>query len=250
MVKKILCTLMMLAVLCSQSHAGVVYSGVVLGGAEAVTSDPTPTDITFFWTCESQTLGASDYSAGDTTASDDQLTTDAEKYGSYGVDCPDDWRRMDFTNDSDILIESEGTYAAWFYFNAFTQNGASIFSCEGAANDYKVIVQTTGALIQDFNSNYNNTGYTLSTGQWYFIQFSWDAVADDFECKVDDDATPYTDSDDLGSLTLTTLSVGNNTTNDCDFYIDNVMISNDFDRDFYVDTFNGTAYKDLTESPR
>ena len=83
----------------------------------------------------------------------------------------------------------------------------------------------------------------------------WFYVGEDIlhVCHVPDGVA---DNDDAVSIvdgwvaTGVSMDIGAGTTAATDHYIDNLMISDDSTRDFYNDTFNGTPYKDLTESPR
>ena len=51
-------------------------------------------DITLWWTCESNTIGANDYSAGDTSATlydGATINASAVKYGTNGLDINNAW---------------------------------------------------------------------------------------------------------------------------------------------------------------
>lgn len=244
---------------CAAALAGNVVTSfpVVAGG------DPVPTDITFWWTFEATTLGESDYSAGDTTATavgDAVLNATSVKYGTNGGDFPSagDEFNLDISN-ADIINAAECRIGFWFYSNTFV-NAATILRIVLDADNVITIQESTTTsnhILFSFEDAattlyVDNLDVIISNGQWYFIEIAISDTSNALAVYVngDEDSDATTMTGNGFAVTGVPIEIGNTGAAGSDFYLDNLMISNDPTRDFYNNTFNGTAYKDLTESPR
>jgi len=231
----------------SQSIDSGVYYGVPVTAY---------TDILFWWRCEGTTLGADDYSEGDTTATlydNATINTDAVKIGTNGLDIPDGWATARFDIAS-LVSGTVGRIGFWLYINTWV-NGTRLFEAYedathlfyvGLYNDDEIFLnwQDGGGLVTVAIS----TSSPLSTGTDYFIETKYDSTGNDWELFVNGGSVASGSSDE-GAISFSsgTMYCGNNESDDGDFYIDNIMISNDKTRDFWG---GGTGLCDDTVSPR
>jgi hypothetical protein len=199
-----------------------------------------PSSLTFFWRCESATLdGTDDYSAGDTTASDANVTytTDAVKMGTNGMDADGANHYSTFTSTS-IINDAGGTISFWFYVNTWVDE-AKLFQVWEGGSDY-IFGRLDGT--DEFQVyNYNASGPTnqqlttttanLVTGVWYFLEYSWDTSGNSHTLTISQttrgDKADQTEDETLVAISSGTLYIGNATANAADMYIDGIMIFNE-----------------------
>lgn len=223
----------------------------VIGGGIFI---DTYSDITLWWRCEGLTLGAADYSAGDTsvsTFSGADINTDAVKIGTNGCDYPtvDDYHSLTVTGD-DIVSDEEGRLGSYVRFVSMA-DGGKLGEVYGDANNYLRFATTAtdelrfrwvanGVTATDLDTAAAN----LATNTWYYVEFAWKRSTNYREIFVDG-VSAGSSSAALGNFAtaVTSFRPGSATGTNNDHHQDNIAISNLSTRDF-------NALKDLTESPR
>lgn len=224
------------------------------GVTVAAAAGDTYTDILFWWRCEGTTLGAGDYSAGDTTAANANtaaINTDAVKVGTNGIDADAAWDGYSFTVSSgDLINTSLGRVGFWLKINTWVNN-LVVFNTTGSGG-VTARLKITGDDDLSFewvdgtndNSTYT-TGLGLSTGTWYFIEIAWDATSNYKKIFLDSSELSVSNYNGTGinAFTNTELRVGICSASAGDIYMDNIMISNDPARNFYL-------LRNETASPR
>ncbi|MCK4240829.1 MAG: hypothetical protein KAX30_04340 [Candidatus Atribacteria bacterium] len=260
--RKLLLLLLLLifsAISASAWNPCVVTSGKKAAGASY-------NDITLWlgfegtWSSPTYTIGADDYSAGDTTGTITSVAvvnSDAGLIGTNGLDCPTSYDRMQFSVSSDNIISgTAGRIGLKIRFTAWAQDGSVFNVVETAGNDHFDLL-TYGAdgvgtrelrfRWEDDNSTTNlitTTTADLVLGTIYFIEIKYDTTANSFELWIDG-VSKGTDTTDKGPIQPVTLEIGEIFGGALDQHIDNLMISDDITRDFY-----GEGLHDDTTSPR
>lgn len=226
------------------------------------TGDPIPTDIILWYRAEALQMTGDDYYGDDSlwsAASGAVINTDAVKYGTNGVDFPTaaDFLFLSILNE-DNFNATNSRVGMWVYVNTFVANAQLFRVLLNATNIVEIRFSTTGS--NHFNVVYEDNDVqiyvdhqtTISNSQWYFVEMEIDISGGDVAIYVDGlkDNDASVPAGDGWVATGVNINFGNTQSAASDFYCDNLMISNDHSRDFYNDTFNGTPFKDLTESPR
>jgi len=205
-------------------------------------------NITFFWTCESTTLGGGDYSAGDTTATANgapEISSTYARAGTNSVRINNIGENYQFDVASDIYAE-EGSFACSIYLATWDQSlviriddadvgGNYVYITLVDPDEIKLELSTDGA-----GSNaITTTDANLTTGNWYGIVARWNKSAGDMRLEIYDangdlQGTPV---EDLGinsnyfpvMADIDRLRVGDAGAGWPDLYIDNVLVSNSYD---------------------
>jgi len=257
MIKKlflILCAL----VLCSSSYAGNIKDI-----KKVIARKNAYPDLLFFWTCETANLGASDYSAGDTTGSvfdGGALNATAMKIGTNGI-WTDATGNDRYQFDHTIIDGTSGNVAFWMNIVTWV-DGRAVFSfttTSPSTNYFKV--EMRGADTPNIelmfrwddtdscaSCDFETTTLDLSEGTWYFVEVVYDAGTDLMGFYI----TPSGGA--RGSLVSTTsnaispIPFGTGPSDfpyavDAIVYLDNIMISNDSTR-------NLSLIRNLTASPK
>jgi len=211
-------------------------------------------DITFWWRCEGETLGADDYySGGDNTAtgfSDAAINTDAVMVGTNGCDFPTSYDRYEFDISSeDLASGSAGRIGFYVKFVTSTSSESGTIKIEEDSSNYVYVTIHNSNLLNcnwrdgGTSHNYVSSG-TVSDNTATFIELEYDAAANSRILYIN--GTPETENTTtIATISPILLIVGNDPDgmSDDGIYIDNIMISNDPDRDLY-------ALRNLTASPR
>ena len=233
--------------------------------AEAVTNNSTVSsdysDITFWlgWEncspdCTTYTLGADDYTAGEDSASTRSggalLTAGSALVGSVGSDIPTASDYWTFTDSTDGAWPT-GSFRVGFklYVTGGTDNAVIIKKRYDAVENFYIRCEDTGC--DDLRVQYRNGDVftyiqtnenIIPNATEVFVEVSYDVTADTMELFVDGvskgtDTTPNTVFTSGGNI-----QIGETDGVAVDFWIDNIMISDDYTRDL-------NALKDLTTSP-
>jgi hypothetical protein len=214
------------------------------------TSTSLPSDVLFFWTCESETLGSDDYTAGDTTATqndDVAINSDAAKTGTNGVDVDDTGSdgldRYSFDLDEDSINPDNGVIGFWFRVTTWSNNAGMFSGYLDSSNRLEIKLEGTTGIEVFFGDGVNNNDISitgLSTGTWYFLEYIWDVAADSHTLKISTttrgDQVDTTENETLDAISLASASqyVGNSSSNaDGDFHLDLIMVSNDKTRNLF-----------------
>jgi hypothetical protein len=245
-----------------------MFSGSVYLGRYPLTVGDDYSDITFFWTCETNDLGANDYSAGDTTGGyngNTAITTDAVKIGSKGLSAGSG----DGTHNVIFVVSSGDLYGGnplqcrvgfWLYPTGNGSQYLKPFSFGDAlyGTDFGALtIQEDGGnygLKVDWNdadgdetiSIWNQTNGNLFNGTyntWYFIEIIYDNGTVTMIRDGDTGDTAVATFTDMDSVDFATLRFATHWFGTEVMYMDNIMISSDITRDLY-------ALRNLTESPR
>ena len=218
-----------------------------MGGGVAATAAEDYSDIIFYWGCNSTTP---DKSAGDTLAAGggggEAIDTGLYFAGTGSVDSPSSYARYDFTLNNDDLIDVDaGRIGFAIYVDTLTAN-KGVFKASYDANNYiSVLMWSSNRLIVNYVAGGSGTQYLATStltivGGWHFFEmrFNKGDAGNEVEVYWDGNATPVA-TDNTASGTWTkgasgTLSIGDIEGNSGDFHIDQVMISNDPDRDLYA----------------
>lgn len=209
-------------------------------------------DITFWWRCEGTTLdGSDDHTNGEdstaTLASSAAINTDAVKIGTNGLDCPSADDRAEFTDSTDGMLDPESfRVGMWVYINSWPTNYDGVFvrKDSGAADIYLNYRYTEHTLRLNYGAVLATTTATLSLSTWYFVEYAAELSSDTLKIYIDG----VERASSSASLSTPTaggyVRIGEGVGADGDFYIDNVIISNDITRDLYA-LRNVTAYSNL-----
>jgi hypothetical protein len=162
----------------------------------------------FFWTCESTTLGASDYTAGaDTTATAvgtapaPTIASGAALVGTYGVDIPAGSRRFTFDSDDAIFSASQGAWGCLFRKSSHSDY-ATILSARPAGDNYGTFRLWFNDIDQlmfthghpDTTTDVATATTTIANATTYGVVCRWNQATDTLRIEV------YTDP--LGTPTL------------------------------------------------
>jgi hypothetical protein len=233
----------------------IASAGLWFGGVEATVD--TFTDVTLFCSFEDNIMSSSEYTQGDysITLSDGATISDtAEKYGSYGLLCDANWERASLTSE-DIVNGTKGRCGFWVYYAATLASGTGLFKLSGSGVYFELESNENGVLITTWADGTNTRTQNGSTGDiqistWHFIEVEWDADTDTIKVWVDN-SLKVSETESILPFTADTVTFGRFDGSGGTIYIDNAMISDlSSARNFYTDTYNGTALKDLTSTPR
>ena len=256
--KKLLPIIIAILLLSSSATQGVIIIQprrvVAAAGADY-------SDITFWWRAEGTTLsGTLDHTDGeDSVASAGSavaINTDAAKVGTNGIDSPSQGDRYVFTDStSGAWPITAGRIGFWLRVTDFTATCAIVQKWGDNTENIRFEMTGTDELHfvwdNDGETTITTTAANIGTGTWYLIEGSWDSVNNKLFIYVNgtqrasDEVTDITDMDAGSNFFGESNSCGSAV----DFHIDNIMISNDPDRDFNGDCGEGTACKDLTAFP-
>lgn len=238
--------ILVLFIVTTASAIIIVYSG-------GVTDDYT--DIVFWWRCEGTTLGADDYSDGDTTAESHgavAINTDAVKIGTYGVDVPGDNDYYTFVvSNGDILpVGGAGRLSCWFYYNTWVDSSYLFYYTSSAATTDRLRIEMVSSneilmrwVYDGTATTFSTTDANLSSGTWYYLEFEWDPSNNYMAIYVDGDLKASNTTAITALPNSGYWRIGNYNSTASDYYLDNITVSDDKDRNLY-------ALRNLTSSPR
>lgn len=210
-------------------------------------------DIVFFWTAESTTFSADDYSGGDNTptaiGSGLEINSDAGYIGTNGVYVPTSGGRVySFDVDGNDIVPTSGRLGFWYYSNDLSSTTTPIYWSIADAST-RMQFQISGNDISFYwrDSGAGRTACTSNTdvvagSTWQFIELAWDVNYRE----------AFVDGESVLECTTTTSSqsptrffIGDeDSTSDAEpKHLDNIMVSNDKTRDLY-------ALRNFTSSPR
>jgi len=150
-----------------------------------------PHNLTFFWTCESETFDAvDDYSAGDSTPtafSNATVNSDVVFVGSNSIDTVDDtsYYHLDVTN-GDIIDNAEGCMAAAFYIEENWIDAGGVlraYDVSASGNRYQLTLEgdsgSGGLRFTTGNTGWGSVNVVtgplgLLEGNWYIGVARWD----------------------------------------------------------------------------
>lgn len=235
--KKTLTLLSIILLLLSSSfvHAGQ-FDAVITQYNAASAGGDTYTDITFWWRCESTTFTGDDYSSGDSTPTVNSavaINSDAGMVGTNGIDCPTGGDSYSFDSAS-IIDGSTGTIGFyWKFYDVTWTSFVNIFRGETDSGDYfRLMTYDDDRLRFTWNGTNFTTTATYSIDTEYFIQIVFDVTTDTVKLIVDNSEDIDTTATPISGLTLDTIYWGTET-GGADIYLDNIMVSDDYTRDFY-----------------
>ena len=220
------------------------------GGGEAPASYP---DILFFHSFETSTTCASctaDKAAGSGTMTcGDGVTIDSgfAAVGSNSLDNNSAWNgaTVPLSSEDNATIKTSGRVGFWMYITT-AANSHVVFLAEYDANNYlKVELLGSNMYISVSGGGTGATyecGTAVSAATWYFVEVRWDkgGAGNDYimyvSTEISQDTTGVGSEIATGIWAGTTGTIGWNDLegNGGDTHIDNVMISNDKDRDLYA----------------
>jgi hypothetical protein len=209
--------------------------------------------LTFYWRCESGTLdGTHDYSAGDTTATNNNTptyTTSARLVGSTGngLDITTDARAM--FDAASIWTASQGAVGFWVQTTDFSLDSSrKCFALTEASSGFPVRIYLTGAGSGSTDvTAYTNdartgqatiatSGVAMATGSKYFVTFQWNTSTNSRRVAV------YN-----SSLTLINANEDTSTSFTVDGTPGQVWVGNSGSwRGYFDNVFIGSAYGDAT----
>lgn len=218
-------------------------------------------DITFFWTAESTTLGANDYSAGDTTATVNDtvaINTAAARIGTNGLDVPSSWDAVSFDVVNDDIINSQQFRIGVNYRCTARTNNARLVELRNSSGHYITLnvgstdeIELKRYITLDDMITTTDANLVCDGSTWYFIEAYYDDINNIRKIFIDGVEKASSTAAFTGITDVNALRIGSWLTNAVDEHLDNIMISNSpSTRNFYTDTFNGTTLKFSTESPR
>ena len=211
------------------------------GGAPADPFD----DILLWWRCEaldfSGTNGTLDYSAEDDIAAASgsaAINTDSVKYGTNGLDCPTNSSWVTFTVSSDDIVDAdEGRIGFWYYQTTQAGDGFIARFILDTNNKSSIAIYDTDGLNWSWTdgstarTTLNIVDADLDPTTWYFIEAAWKVSTGYRELFVDG-VSKGSSSATIGTFEPTSLLFGNISDVANDWFLDNIMVSNDSTRDF------------------
>ena len=236
-----------------------------------LTAAPAHAALTFFWACESETLssGTTDYSAGDTSATQQPaagpaVNATAMLVGTNGCEMSASGEHYRFDNSSNALVSpSAGSFGLWIRAQSRATNGAFFYARgNSSANDYVDLATTatdelrcrTGSSTGPVTNSVTTTALNYSLDTTYFVTCSWEDSGDrlricvydsggsvlDGGCTVNSSATNAFPT----ALDSTTgLRIGESSGSAQTEYFDNVFIGDAYaDADTFYTNRNITAY--------
>lgn len=141
--------------------------------------------ITFYWTCESETLGASDYSASDNTATktgSPTIASAAGKIGTNGISSPAS-ASSHYAFDASGIVGFVGSAGYWWQaVGAWPASGGVCgFQVLGTnSGDLLAVISSSTDELQFRNAQFGGTSVNLTTSAnlvpdtWYGIIVRWD----------------------------------------------------------------------------
>jgi hypothetical protein len=209
--------------------------------------------VTFWWRFESTTLDATHdyYSGGDNTADvtgNAACGADADKLGTNGGDYPatanQDYFSIDISNN-DLADSGEGRVGFWLYVVAMPTTPTDDFMLFSITEAWKTdIIHCNLENSDDIkcgvwntlgNAEVATTSASLTTGNWYWVEYYWDITGGEHGVYVYNASNTLLDSDvdtetlyeiDLSGSEKLYIGDVDNVTGD-DFYIDHFIISDD-----------------------
>jgi hypothetical protein len=225
-----------------------------MSGGDSSTCDTT--NIVFWWRAEAldftATNGTLDYSAESASPSvnSSDVSTDAVKYGSKGLDVADAWSHLYYDPPS-ATLDDEFRVGFWIYINSWGNNAGIVrMTASGGDNTTKLIFGTGDELSWQWrdNGNQRSTVTTvdanLATSTWYWIELAAKTSTNYREILVGG-VQKAISSDAISSFEFTPILLyfGDFEGVSVDYYIDNVIISTDSTADLL------TRCKDELEWP-
>lgn len=205
-------------------------------------------DITFWWQAETTAVEYCAKSGGCTMVlrSGAAINSDAVKLGTNGLDSPADYDRADIAIASDdIVAVDSGRIGFWFYAVTWPNPAAdtSLFQVYLDADNFFWLEMTGNdgsgdlrLLWEDNNtarSSCSTSHGSMGISTWYFIEVSWETTTGVVNVWIDN-VNECTNTDgNKNDFAAIRLDIGENKGTNTDFYIDQVVISNDTSRDLY-----------------
>jgi len=212
-----------------------------MSGGDSSTCDTS--NIVFWWRCETTTLDATyDYSAasGTPTVNSIDVSTDAVKYGSKGLDVADASSYLYYTSPSATLDDSF-RMGFWLWVNTWPAGDSIIYLTADGNNYFKLRFAGAGTgelfLYWKDSGNDRDSAYTsgaaIGTGTWYFIEI---AVTTNYIKIYVDSVEKASDTSTLASFASPPLELwfGSTYAISGDWYMDNVIISTDYTDDLFT----------------
>lgn len=216
---------------------------------QTTSATPSSGTATFFWTCESTTLGANDYSAGDTTASATGTMSISSTFplkGSNSCLTTDNGDYYVFSSAS-IAAASEGSMGILVRYLTSIPTGTAVgiplAAKDSADNDQagfsSAVDEVRGFVRQQGGSTISVTTTTVNliADTTYFVTMAWDISGDrekvavyDANCNLIQQITD-TVTDLAGALPggFTDIRVGNQTSHTGAMTLDTVVFASDYD---------------------
>lgn len=243
------------------------------------TAEETLPDIIFFFTAEENDTteyydfdGDPDYSKYDPSGlynSGATITSSQAAIGTYAYDSTstNDYLYFNITEHANL---TDFVAAGWFYIydgswpNPNAGSGDGIFSVwhdedndgieikpddDGDSNEFGFT--TSSNIGYEFNET---SSMDLSLNTWYVFQIVVDSSTPSREiCIYNTNLTELECEENTGAFSfespLEVILLGQRGTDYDDYYLDNIMISDDVTRDFITDTYGGTELIKLTAYP-
>lgn len=187
-------------------------------------------------------------------AARDNGSTPTAAVGSYSLDCPTSYDRVEYTvTNNDILVGSEGRIGFFIWWDAAPGNLQNILLyAPDASHEINLKTNTSAPnphLTLYYKAGGESTGNIadanqFSTGQWYFIEFAWDNPGNSYKLYING-VEGASSTSNLPDWTATggTLQVGATQGISDDFHIDQIIISNDSTTNLYA-IRNNTSFPD------
>jgi len=208
--------------------------------------------ITFFWTCESTTFDADDYSVGDdtpTVTASASISSTQARAGTNSVKVPLVGSYYWFTEADDIGVVAEGSIGFSVYGTADLADlqgiWCGLFDGDTPNTRIRVSMPTADGNVAfdigengEGNTQVITTGAPVSAGAWFGIVFRWHESNQDMRLEVYNAAGTLVDSAENLSVGATSwptdtpidrLFVGDiGGADNADFYVDNVFASSNY----------------------
>ena len=175
------------------------------------------------------------------------INSDAGMVGTNGLDCLSTGDYISFSGANDTDCDpAEGRYGAWITVNTWA-DGAKIFRVYQDADNYFLVEMDQNDELRWLwrdNATSRTTWIIDSTvledGDPHFLEFIWDTAGDTREVKIDNVSIDSADANRLAAINdfagaITSVIHGEyGGAAASDFYLDNIMIANDKNRNFYL----------------
>lgn len=192
------------------------------------------------------TIGSSDYSDGDTTgtlSTGADVNSSAARYGTNGLDFDGSFDYITFDSAS-IITDSGSSFSTWFsvvdtpsenttFLDAREDNSNRMQFEMASSDEVRLIWMEGGSVL----STALTTSANLATGTWYFAEFYFTFSAGTVSLSLSIYSSTgsliqtVTDSDSATGITFADFRIGNYTSADVTFYMDNFIVSSAYDDD-------------------
>jgi hypothetical protein len=231
------------------SEIGPFSAPSYIGPFELTSGTSDKDSVTFAWFCESSTLGADDYSAGDTTAtlSSATISADSDYSGTYGLEIDGAYHIASFDiSNADVVSEGVFGIGMWVRINTWGNTFRAFTIQEDGTNYINMnFINSDEVNVANYNDSGNQTittiGANLALSTWYFIMYVCDSdnnwhgiyVYNDSDLLLSD----VIEYETLYPLDLTTstevVHFGSNSATVGDIDIDVIIITDDPDVDIH-----------------